>query len=71
MIPARYQIANRVETFLPAVAWSRTLALAESLGLSVYDAAYLELALRRGLPLASLDDSLRRAMQKAGGRRLP
>ena len=53
------------------VAWSRTLALAESFGLSVYDAAYLELALRRGLPLASLDDSLRRAMQKAGGRRLP
>jgi predicted nucleic acid-binding protein len=47
------------------------LALAESYVLSVYDAAYLELALRRGLPLASLDDSLRRAMQKAGGQRLP
>lgn len=53
------------------VAWSRTLGLAESFGLSVYDAAYLELALRRGLPLASLDVSLRAAMQKAGGRRLP
>ena len=41
--------------------------------LDVYDieAAYLELALRRGLPLASLDDSLRTAMQRAGGRLLP
>ena len=48
-------------------AWSKTLALAESFGLTVYDAAYLELALRRGLPLASLDRSLRAAMKKAGG----
>ena len=64
-----YDIEVDPETM--TVAWSRTLALAESFGLSVYDAAYLELALRRGLPLASLDDSLRRAMQKAGGRRLP
>ena len=64
-----YDIEVDPETM--TVAWSRTLALAESYVLSVYDAAYLELALRRGLPLASLDDSLRRAMQKAGGRRLP
>jgi predicted nucleic acid-binding protein len=34
----------------------------------MYDAAYLELALRRGLPLASLDGRLRAAMKKAGGR---
>lgn len=49
------------------VAWSKTLALADSSGLSVYDAAYLELALRRGLPLASLDAALRTAIKKAGG----
>jgi predicted nucleic acid-binding protein len=61
-----YDIEVDPETM--TVAWSRTL---ESYVLSVYDAAYLELALRRGLPLASLDDSLRRAMQKAGGQRLP
>jgi predicted nucleic acid-binding protein len=29
--------------------------------LSGYDAAYLELAIRKGLPLATLDDELRRA----------
>jgi predicted nucleic acid-binding protein len=33
----------------------------------MYDAAYLELALRRGIPLASLDVQLRAAMKKAGG----
>jgi predicted nucleic acid-binding protein len=64
-----YDIEVDPETM--TVAWSRTLALAESFGLSVYDAAYLELALRRGLPLASLDAPLRKAMQKAGGQMLP
>lgn len=49
-------------------AWARTLALAESYSLTVYDAAYLELALRRGLPIATLDDALIAAMKKAGGR---
>jgi len=34
--------------------------------LSAYDAAYLELAIREGLPLASLDDDLRRAATAAG-----
>jgi predicted nucleic acid-binding protein len=42
-------------------AWGDTLHLAERHGLTVYDAAYLELALRRGLPLATLDQDLRRA----------
>lgn len=34
-------------------AWQKTLDLALLHGLSTYDAAYLELALRRGLPLAT------------------
>jgi predicted nucleic acid-binding protein len=42
-------------------AWSGTLTLAERHGLTLYDAAYLEVALRRGLPLATLDKDLRRA----------
>src|SRR5262245_28531596 len=41
--------------------WSDILSLARERDLSVYDAAYLELALRRGLPLATLDDKLRSA----------
>ena len=63
-----YDIEVDPETI--TVAWSKTLALAENLGLTIYDAAYLELALRRGLPLATLDGSLRKAMQQAGGRLL-
>ncbi len=35
-------------------------------GLSAYDAAYLELAVRRGIPLATQDDALIAAMAKAG-----
>jgi len=42
----------------------RTLAREHSL--SAYDAAYLELALRRGLRLATLDHNLQSAARKAG-----
>ena len=40
--------------------------IAASLGLTAYDAAYLELALRRGLPIATLDSALAQAMTKSG-----
>jgi predicted nucleic acid-binding protein len=42
-------------------AWSTTLRLAERYSLTIYDAAYLELAQRCSLPLATLDRDLRRA----------
>ena len=42
-------------------AWAETLRLAERHKLTLYDAAYLELAQRRNLPLATLDRDLRRA----------
>lgn len=41
-------------------------ALAADHTLSAYDACYLELALRRRLPLATLDQDLRAAMQRCG-----
>ncbi len=40
--------------------------LARSLGLSVYDASYLALALRRGATLATADERLRAASTRAG-----
>ena len=40
---------------------SDVLALARQQGLSVYDASYLDLAMREGVPLASVDDRLRAA----------
>lgn len=47
-------------------AWRETLALAETHRLTLYDAAYLELAVRRSLPLATLDGALRAAAVTAG-----
>ena len=38
--------------------WTTTLHLADRFRLTLYDAAYLELAHRRSLPLASLDGEL-------------
>jgi predicted nucleic acid-binding protein len=45
---------------------SALVAAARQSGLTVYDAAYFELALRRNLPLATLDDKLQTTAQKAG-----
>ncbi|MDR7927420.1 type II toxin-antitoxin system VapC family toxin [Acidithiobacillus thiooxidans] len=47
-------------------ALSDTLNLARRFKLSSYDAAYLELALRKGLPLATLDADLAKAAKIAG-----
>ena len=46
--------------------FARTMVLARSYGLSSYDAAYLELAVRESLTLASLDGTLVKAAEKAG-----
>jgi predicted nucleic acid-binding protein len=50
----------------PAVERDETVLLARRHRLTVYDAAYLELALRRQLPLATLDTALAAAARSAG-----
>jgi predicted nucleic acid-binding protein len=47
-------------------AWGVTVRLAARHRLTVYDAAYLELTLRRALPLATLDTDLRAAAAAEG-----
>jgi predicted nucleic acid-binding protein len=49
-----------------AYAWTTTLRLAERFLLTTYDAAYLELAQRLSLPLATLDRELRAAAAALG-----
>ena len=49
--------------------FSRTRTLAVAYGLSSYDAAYLELAIREGLPMATLDKRLVQAASKADVKR--
>lgn len=48
--------------------WNETVSLANTHRLSVYDAAYLELATRRRLPLATMDSDLAKAAMKEGVR---
>jgi predicted nucleic acid-binding protein len=50
-------------------AFTETLSLARRYRLSSYDASYLELARRNGVPLATLDASLNKAARKAGVKR--
>jgi predicted nucleic acid-binding protein len=47
-------------------AFRQTLHLARAHNLSAYDASYLELAMRRGLPLATLDEKLKSAAAVVG-----
>jgi len=46
--------------------WGNVLAVARKYELSAYDASYLELAMREGLPLATLDKGLKKAAKMSG-----
>ena len=46
--------------------FTHLMSLAKLRKLTVYDAAYLELAMRMGLPLATLDDELAKASKAEG-----
>jgi predicted nucleic acid-binding protein len=52
-----------IDTETGTKAWKETLKLADRHQLTVYDATYLELAMRLSLPLATLDRELRKAAQ--------
>ena len=56
----------KVEEESPLRRATGVFLLAEQYRLTAYDAAYLDLAIRAGLPLASLDDELRGAALAAG-----
>lgn len=62
------QLENLPITIDPLTAnqvFGHTISLARAYRLSSYDAAYLELALREGLPLATLDKDLLKAARKS------
>ena len=76
--PEQYARARRaLSRLIPTVdedgprgALGRISDLAEKHALSVYDAAYLELAIRRGLPLASRNADLNKAAKLCGAKTL-
>ena len=55
----------RVDTLTANQVFGHTISLARAYRLSSYDAAYLELALREGLPLATLDKDLLKAARRS------
>lgn len=55
-----------VDDEAPGRAFDALLGLCRTHQLTAYDAVYLDLAIRRQLPLATLDKGLRKAAQKAG-----
>jgi len=59
-------LAVAVDPDTDKYACNTSLQLARRFQLSAYDAAYLELALRETLPLATLDVALKRAAHTAG-----
>jgi len=60
------QLPIRVEEISPRQFWEEILVLARAYHLSTYDAAYLAIAMRTGLPLATLDRALRQAAAACG-----
>ena len=62
-LEALARLPFKVDDEGPRLALGRISELAAEHGLSVYDGAYLELAVRRKLPLASRDEALCKAAQ--------
>lgn len=60
------QLPIKIDDDTARHAWLTTIGLARTHALTVYDAAYLDLALRRSVPLASKDDALLRAAEACG-----
>ena len=59
-------VAHCIESETELFSIGRALSMARAFHLSSYDAAYLDTARRKGLPLATLDQSLRTAASRAG-----
>ena len=55
----------------PDLAWHEIMFLARAEKLTLYDATYLELAVRKGLPLATKDEDLIAAGRRSGVKVLP
>jgi predicted nucleic acid-binding protein len=56
----------RLDQEIPSKIQARILEIGRKHRLSSYDAAYLELAMRKGLHLATRDKALREAARKSG-----
>lgn len=60
------QLPLRIDNSSADYVWSSTIEIAAAYGLTLYDATYLELAIRLDLPLATLDTKLAHAASISG-----
>ena len=60
------ELPVEIDEETPRRALDQVLALARAEGLTTYDASYLELAMRLGVPLATQDKELRQAAERLG-----
>jgi len=60
------ELPSEVDRETDAMVWDNSLHLAQQHNLSIYDATYLELALRKKISIATLDKELVRASNSAG-----
>ena len=60
------QLPDEIDRETDSMVWEGSFYLAKQYGLSIYDATYLELALRKKLPIATLDKALVKASLVAG-----
>ena len=56
----------RIDSESSEPVFRQVFKLADQYRLTIYDAGYLELAIREGLPLATLDNDLRKAARASG-----
>ena len=66
LISLLHALPIRIDGETATQVWSATQTIAGAHGLSAYDAAYLELALRLGTPLATNDRQLATAAKSLG-----
>jgi predicted nucleic acid-binding protein len=65
-LEAMSRLTITVEALAPLTTIKEGIAAAVRFELTAYDAAYVSLALTQGLCLATLDDKMRKAAEKAG-----
>lgn len=59
------ELPDEIDRETDSMVWEYSFGLAKQFNLSVYDATYMELAVRRKMPMATLDKALARACQEA------
>jgi predicted nucleic acid-binding protein len=59
------ELPDDVDRETDTMVWDHSIRIAQQYGLTIYDATYLELAMRKDVPIATLDKALAKACKLA------